>query len=59
MKRERKERARVVVRRGKGGEKRERERDNKDGGPLRADAGELILCSIHCVMAASSLSAQS
>lgn len=45
-------------RRGKGGEKRERERDNKeDGGPLPADAVDL--CSIQCVMAASYWSSQS
>lgn len=50
-------------RRGKGGEKkekRERERENEeDGGPLPADAVELMPCSIHCVMAASSWSSQS
>lgn len=46
--------------RGTGGEKRVGERDNKeDRGPLPADAVELILCSIHCVMAASSWSSQS
>lgn len=41
-------------------EKRERERDTEeDGGPLAADAVDLILCSIHCIMAASSWSNQS
>lgn len=46
--------------RGTGGEKREGERDGEENrGPMPADAVELILCSIHCVMAASSCSSQS
>lgn len=40
---------------GEAGEKRETHRGNEeDGGLLAADAVELILCSIQCVMAASS-----
>lgn len=38
---------------GKRGEKRG-EDSKPDGGPMPADAAELMLCSIHCVMAASS-----
>lgn len=37
----------------KGGE------DSKQDDPTPADAAELMLCSIHCVMAASSWSSQS
>lgn len=43
---------------GKRGEKRE-EDSKLDGGPMPADAAELMLCSIHCVMAASSYKSQS
>jgi len=53
--RERESKGGRMRRRGKEGQKRERERDSKeDGGPLPADAVDLILCSIQCVMAASS-----
>lgn len=38
---------------------REEEDNEEDGGPLPADAVEMILCSIQCVMAASSWSSQS
>ncbi|KAM3624020.1 uncharacterized protein V6R79_018156 [Siganus canaliculatus] len=63
MRREREERARVVVVRGREAkeEKKEKERGitRRMEILLPADAVELIPCSIHCVMAASSYSSQS
>lgn len=54
------ERARVRGREAQEEKKREGERDDEENrGPMPADAVELILCSIHCVMAASSCSSQS
>lgn len=45
--------------RDKKGEKRGERDSTEDGGLMLADAVELTLCSIHCVMAASSSSIQS